>query len=329
MSTVSRLIKAIVVFVILVAFFALFFTAVIIIKHQFEQNNQPQLPVVQNVRYEEDNWRFAWDTIERDDCNIEYIVSINGEEKNVGSATSCFFTPAEGATEIKVKAIDTFGGVKDSEWSDVCKYAFKESEIINLSTYEYINNFIKSFADLKEIVSICLYEGSIYVQLVGERKGTNYLYNVEITYEDTIESLKDAIEKEHTNCFNTNIGTAVNYDSARYMLESNSLTEQLQSYIDQGYSISVVNAQAVQLERYKDGSNYYIYGTYKLEKNGEVKYIQATHKIAILNKTITSENFTTNLLSSKNRVITEVSCNELTGDFAVFAENMDKLANGE
>lgn len=289
-------------------------------------NNTPQtqqLSVVQNIAYDETNYVFSWDAVDNADA---YVVDINGSTKQVDT-NACFHVPTEEVTEFKVKAIDTTGEFEDSKWSNV--YTHTVDATVEENLYSKVNIFVNDILDgfkLKEIVAVYANGNNLYTQVICQYNRSDYFHNIITEYDTPITSIEQAMSLESGVSYLGMGQQIVDHNSAEHLLKSDTLTGSLEDYKKEGYTISVVASQTVQENGYADGSAYSIFGTYKLEKNGEVKYVQAAYQCVITNPSSNpTTNYTTKLENSNDRYLSELNFTELTGDFEEYAETMDRL----
>ena len=284
-----------------------------------------ELKIVKNIQYDDSNYVFSWDAVANADA---YITSINGETQQI-ETNAYFYVPTEEVTEFKVKAIDMDGEYKDSKWSDVYTYNVQNQEQQDL--YTQLNLVVSDMLpgeDLKRIIGMKIAEGGKYldIQVVCEYRGQEYFRNVRKEYDTPITSLKQGIEE---GCID-GIGHGreiVDYNSAEYLLKSQSYDGNLEKYRKEGYKISIISSQTVVPEwATNDGSRFDIYGIFKLEKNGEIKYINVKYACGITNPSINPAiNFTKRLQKEEDRIVIEESFFELTGDFAEYAQKMESI----
>ncbi len=282
-----------------------------------------QLSVVQNVTYDESNYIFSWDPVENAD---KYVVNINGEDKNVDT-NAYFHIPTEGVTEFKVKAVDTTGVYTSSDWSEVYTHNAKQTTDL----YSSVNMFLSDILvgkDLKEIIGMYANGNTLYTQVVCEYNGEEYFHNMRIKYDTEITSIEQVMElKEDAISIIIGMGSeVVDYNSIEFLLKSNSYDGILETYRLDGYDISVVSSQTVKMDGSDKGEAFRIYGTYKLEKNGEVKYVQVELQCEIVKPhSNPATNYTLKLQNVNDRDVYQLSYKELTGEFVEFAEKMEKV----
>lgn len=287
-----------------------------------------QLSIVQNIEYDENNYVFSWDEVEHADA---YITSINGETSQVDT-NACFYIPTEAVTEFKVKAVDTDGIYTNSDWSEVYTYNVQEQtpgdqQNIYSKVNVFVSDLLGSAYDLKDIVSLRADDNILYSSVVCEYQGNEYFYNMETEYDTEITSIQQAMELEGETYRGTRSKT-ISYDSAASLIKSENLPGILGEYQDSGYTITAVSSQTVEREGYEDGSIFTIYGTFKAEKNGDVKYFSCTYRCTISNPSSNPKtNYTTKLENAEDRTVKQISCTELTGDFEQFAEEKDNLTS--
>ena len=116
----------------------------------------------------------------------------------------------------------------------------------------------------------------------------------------------------------------VDYNSADYLLQSNSFVGQMEEYRLQGYTFEVVSQHTAKTKENNEVFN--IYATYKLIKGEEVKYINNKMTVGLKEESPNEkENYTKKVANPDDRYIIEKFCHELVGDEIVLAQEMEKL----
>ena len=289
-----------------------------------------RLKDIKNIQYDDSNYLFSWDAV----ANAEmYIISINESsyynEFLKIETNEYFYIPIEEVTEFKVKAIDMDKEYMDSKWSDIYIYDVKNEE--QLSLYTQLNLEVSDMLPgkkLKRIIGVKIAEGGKYldIQVVCEYREKEYFHNVEKKYDTPITSLKQGIEEGQI--YGIGHGKEiVDYNSAEYLLKSQSYDGNLEKYRKEGYKISIISSQTVVPEwATNDGSEIEIYGIFKLEKNGDIKYINVKYACEVKNPSVNPAiNFTKRLQKEEDRIIVEGFFFELTSDFAEYAQKMESL----
>lgn len=291
----------------------------------FNKDKTSTLNIVENITYNESSFTFSWDAIENAN---EYTININGETIQVNT-NNYFYIPTEEVTEFKVKAIDTSGSYEDSAWSNIYTYNIQKTNNLFLDVNVFVDDMIRG-RKLKKIISMHIEsnsEGSIlFTGVVCEFEGKDYFYNVQTQYDENIESIEQAMKLGNEDTYIGLKNNIVDYNSAEHLLKSNSFKGELEEYRKQGYEISVISSQTVEMEGAEDGEAFKIYATYKLEKDGIIKYVQATYQCEINNPSSNPVlNYTQRLEEPDDRALYQLSFCELTGDFEEFAKQLEKV----
>lgn len=109
---------------------------------------------------------------------------------------------------------------------------------------------------------------------------------------------------------------ASEYDSAYYFINSSEYVGQMEEYRQMGYNFEIVSS----IVKYDGYGEYTIYGTYRLEKNGSIKYIYSTLDCTILNSDMSEkESYTTALQNIESRNVQELDFYVLEGDLQKWA----------
>lgn len=268
-----------------------------------------QLSVVQNISYNE-KYVLCWDAV--DNANA-YVVSINGENIQVDT-NEYFYVPTKAITEFKVRATDTNGKYESSDWSEAYTYNVNE-QVPGQGLYAKVNVFVSDLLGpsykLKKIYSIDARNKNLYTAVLCEYNDRDcLLYNI-TEYDEEITSLDQAMELDGITYLG-DTDALQEYYSATALFKYNLLSGELRrNYQQNGYDISIVSAQTAERENYRD--IFTIYGTFKAEKDGDVKYFSARYKCTIYRE------------NPERSYAREMSCVELTGDFRQYAEEKDNL----
>ena len=297
------------------------------------------LSVVENISYDENRLYFVWDDVENADG---YIALINGTQFEVDES-ECYYVPSTETTEIKVRAVDSTGEYKASDWSDVYTYTLENSnenggnnggEITDDQvSYLDVNSMVQSFvhnANLQNIVSIEASGGDVNIKAIFDVNGTNKLYELELTYPEVVESLSDMVKNaDDVTSVRESTYVVSEYNCAKYLLRSGELTGGLQNYKDAGYDISIVTSATVKNSNFQDYPYINIYATYKVTKDSEVKYVSSFIRAIVNNPSASEVDNMTCVLSPEARTLSEQQFYILEGDFATFAEQLDTAQNAQ
>ena len=272
-----------------------------------------RLDTVQNLSYNESNSLLSWDEVAHTDM---YKIDVNGSQQDV-STNLIYFVPVDKISNIKVQAYDTTGTYQASNWSSVLTYTIPDNQM-NLASVNNFVNYLHSEYKLKNIASMYIDGNKLYTQgHFVDYYGKDKVVKMESVYEKDISTLEEAMTSK---ILTTNIYQEYDYsdyDSAKYLLQSNSFAGQMEEYRQQGYTFEVVSSEVGN----RGIDELVLYGTYRLTNGSEVKYIECAMSCGITNASTSEKvNYTVKLADPSARVIEELSCHELTGDFANWAE---------
>lgn len=274
-----------------------------------------------NLSYDQDNYLLTWDEVENADS---YLVDINGTQ-NIVEENRMVYVPVRENSNIKVKAMDSTWNYTDSDWSNPYTYTVTAQDEFSYSQVSaYVSNLLRDKA-LQKVVSAYTKDNSLFVNAVFKENGKMKLLELQIDYNNEVLSIKDAINQDSLKRVRLiNRYDIANYDSASYLLRSNSFSGEMEQRRLEGYEFSVVSSQVV-----KSGiedETFYIYSTYKLTKGSEVKYIQQVMRCFVPDLSNNERtNFTTKLSNPDFRLLKELSYTELTGDALDLAKMMEQL----
>ena len=167
---------------------------------------------------------------------------------------------------------------------------------------------------------------AIRTNAIFESNNKIEMYELYTYYEDGITSLQVCMNKDESFSFVRIIDKydIVDYNSADYLLKSNSFVGQMEEYRLQGYTFEVVSQHVGKTKESNEVFN--IYATYKLTKGDEVKYIN-NKTLVIMNEESPNEieNYTRKVANPEDRYLIEEFCHELVGDEIILAQEMEKL----
>ena len=116
----------------------------------------------------------------------------------------------------------------------------------------------------------------------------------------------------------------VEYNSADYLLQSNSFVGQMEEYRLQGYTFEVVSQHTAKTG--ESNQTFTIYSTYKLTKGDDTKYINSKMAVLVYEESPNEkENYTKKVANADGRILYEKFCHELEGDEITLAQEMEKL----
>lgn len=278
------------------------------------------MSTVSKIQYDEETHLFTWNSVENAGG---YVVEINGNQDKVDTNSVKHIITTE-ETNVRIKAFDPTGRYKDSKWSKTYTYTLGE-EFSYSKVCAYINNVFDSYP-LKKIVSAYVKDSSLFINGVFNDDGEWKLMKVKVQYNVPVNSVKEAIKQDNYSERRI-LGNYViaDYDSASYLLESNSFVGEMEKRRLEGFEFSVVSSGVTKSE---NGKSFYIFAIYKLTKGDNVMYIQSVVQPSIKEPSSSERvNFTTRLLNPDNYRLYEHSYVELTGGDLELAMEMEKLKN--
>ena len=280
---------------------------------------QTQLATVQNIEYDQQSNLLTWDDITNANS---YNVSVNGKETRVEDN---FYTVAltDQTTEFKVQAYDTTNTYLASEWSEPLVITLQQEDSLVADVNEFADNVAASSLTLKKVVGVHAEGSHLYTTGVYERMGEDYVYTFDTDCGKTIETLEEALKTENLSeiTYIDSRDLAKNYDTASSFLARSDYSEQIQSLVNEGYTLNFVTCQA-----YEAGSDTAgIKGILKASREGESRYYSTDIEIYVGTAGTERTKYTTAVEAADPEAIYEGSFIELTGDFYEWARELDSL----
>ena len=286
-----------------------------------EQHNLV-LDDVKNVSFDEKTSLLSWDSVENADS---YVTSVNGEEYTV-ETNYMFYLPVENETEFKVKAVDSTGKYKESNWSDVYTYSVSKDEVTYSSVYGFVDGMLQGSDKVQKILSMEINNGYLYTKASFlDRKGNPKLYYLQ-TDIGNFKELSEII-KNQDQCFTRTYRSfdLCEQNAMEYLVKSNSFDGKLEEYRQQGYEISVVSSATGLRDNY---ASLQIDATLKLQKGNDTKYVTISLSAFVKNPTGNPKiDYTVKLADPEQRSMNTSNFVILSGDLAKFAEEMDRVNN--
>ena len=268
-----------------------------------------------NLAYDKDTYVLSWSSV----TNASgYKISYNGREFTaVGDDCQEVIPLTAQENVFKVKALGDDIYYTDSNWSSACSYTVPAVE---QSVYDKINLALGSAATAEnyELVEVI---GISYANVEGNRSGDNVVFETLCNGNGTLKNIQiglgianlESIEYlfsniELTECGNMFEKSIVNYNSAQFLLDSESYDGEMQSLYDQGYTITVIKSCVREGSKVGQGFRFELVGTYKAVKNDEVLYFTSINRIDINN--MSSDmlyNYEYFVMESDFRTVTETS----------------------
>ena len=263
----------------------------------------PTLATPSDVSYDDQTSMLSWNAVEHAGG---YEINYNN---NIYYTTDpqLAIVLASTMNAFKVRAVANEGdAIYDSEWS--FPIVHKEDEN-TLSVYDKVNIRLNQVAAEKnyQILSIIgisyasVERGEIEIATVSRstRNTDNKTYNTIYRFEypgatsisEILNDFDNATFKGATSTVNSEL---IDYNSAEYFIKGLELgndTEykgQIKQYVDQGYSITVLQSCTLKSRTSASSKNmsFYFMATFKAVKGNDVKYFTSEIKISIPNKSV-------------------------------------------
>lgn len=266
------------------------------------------LSQVTNLVYDEKTCILSWNKVEHADM---YRVDVNGKRSDV-ETNSYSFMPTKKDSTIKVQAMDSTGVYALSKWSDAFTYTIPDNTISTQSVFMFVNKLDRS-SELVNIASMYIEDGKLFSKChIIDNNDKDKVVVYRTLFDTQVNTLEDAMK---TKAISTSIVEKYDYSSyksAEYFLKSNSYVGQMEEYRKQGYKFDIVSSEVAD----QGIDCLAMYGTYRLTKDGEVKYIESTMDFGIYNpSSIKKTNYTSKLEKISERNACELGFHELTDGF--------------
>lgn len=292
--------------------------------------SQDKLPTVTGVTHNVDSngrFCFSWNTVEGADRYGVIISKYDDGEWQQGSPyvvneNECGYSVDAEKIAIKVQAQDSTGEKANSEWSKEYVHEINQQQI----SYDSANLFVSSMLPYKllKVVNISIDGNAVRTNAIFQRNNKVEMYELYTYYENGITSLEDCMNTKPTFVEIVNKYEVLDYNSADYLLQSNSFVGQMEEYRQQGYTFEVISQHVAKTGESNKVFN--IYATYKLTKGDEVKYINNKMTVGLKEESPNEkENYTKKVANPEDRYIIEKFCHELEGDEITLAQEMEKL----
>lgn len=267
-----------------------------------------RLSQVTNVSFDEKTNTLSWNEVEH--ANM-YKVDVNGKQKQV-ETNYYVYMPVDKVSDMKVQAIDTTGVYESSKWSDIFTYTIPDNAISTQSVFAFVNKLDRN-SELVNIASLFINNNMLYSKChVINSNGKDKVMSYETSFDRKINSLQEAMNAKVLGTDKISEYDYSRYKSAEYFLKSNSYVGQMEEYRKQGYDFEIVSSEVAD----RGTRNFTIYGTYRLTKGDEVKYLESSIGCGILDSNASkSASYTTKLQDISNRNVREIESHEFTGDF--------------
>lgn len=280
-----------------------------------------QLETPEQVAFNSENYVLTWDEV---DNASAYTIYYNGEETTVdANDTQEQITITAEDNVFKVKAVGDGAHYSDSEWSEEVTYSIEQNQDQDQqqSVFEKVNLKVAQIAQerglkLESIIGISSvnlegddYGDHIVFQTICSKNGVSSNYELSFKNEGHTASIEDLLNNFDSAVFgNSSKDTIVDFDSAQYLLNSGAYDGHMEELKNQGYEISVVSSAVREGSKVGSKFRFEIVGTYRAERDGDVKYFTSTNRIDILNpSTKESRNYQDSLEFEDLRTVTETA----------------------
>lgn len=294
--------------------------------------SQDKLPTVTGVTHNVDSngqFFFSWNTVEGANRYGVIISKYDDGEWQQGSPyvvneNECGYSVDAEKIAIKVQAQDSTGEKANSEWSKEYVHEINQQQISYDSANLFVSSMLPSSYNLLKVVNISIDGNVVKTNAIFESNNKVEMYELYTYYENGITSLEDCMNTEPTYAGIENHYEVVGYNSADYLLQSNSFVGQMEEYRQQGYTFEVISQHVAKTGN--GNQSFIIYGTYKLTKGDEVKYINNKMTVGLKEESPNEqENYTKKVANTEERRLREEFCHELEGDEITLAQEMEKL----
>lgn len=294
--------------------------------------SQDKLPTVTGVTHNVDSngrFFFSWNTVEGANRYGVIIGKYEDGEWQQDSPKAVeenkyYYSADAEKISVKVQAQDSTGEKANSDWSDEYIHEIPLLEITYDSASLFVSSMLPSSYNLLKLVNISIDGNIVKTNAIFESENKIEMYELYSYYDDGITSLQVCIQNKVPFTSIRNHYEVVDYNSADYLLQSNSFVGQMEEYRLQGYAFEVVSQHTAKTKENNEVFN--IYATYKLIKGEEVKYINNKMTVIINEESPNEkENYTKKVANPDDRYIIEKFCHELVGDEIILAKEMEKL----
>lgn len=279
-----------------------------------------------NLTYNEKTRCFKWNPVEHADS---YEVRIGGETFTT-PVNSYYYLPSDFTVYVGIKALSQTNSSYYHSNVKIFTYDFDKS-VISESTVSIflrkltednivsVNGLYISDGYLYAVTNVYVAPSSKYTN-VSEKVTTEFVKIYKIGFNEPIETLSQVLSLDVTKVtYRQAKYEAAEYDSAYYFINSSEYVGQMEEYRQMGYNFEIVSS----IVKYDGYGEYTIYGTYRLEKNGSIKYIYSTLDCTILNSGMSEKaSYTTALQNIESRNVQESDFYVLEGDLQRWANNI-------
>ncbi len=294
------------------------------------ESSSSKLGKVTDLSYDNSSFTLDWKDVKNADY---YTVNIDGAEYKAEESEYPFIINKE-VTEFKVKAcsndiINVFSG----DWSDTYTYTMEKEQSTIVNDFLSILDRKNSYGINPQVLSWTMIEdGALEVFSlfdVGDRKK---IYS-QIFCEDKItenSSLEEIVEIISNSSHSPILNEECYFTDTNYLndiMDKKLFEGNVKKYYQQGYKISIVNAGVDDFA--KDKAEFEIFGIFKAEKDGDVKFIMQDSYVGLKNRSeFPSVNYVN--IFNEDKVTKSLLVDKiLTGDFEEFAKLYDTALSAQ
>lgn len=276
-----------------------------------------------DLKYNDKTRCFEWDFVNHADS---YEIIIDGE-KIITQDNSYYYLPSDFTVNVGIKALSKTNSTYCSSNVKIFTFNFDKSEISELTVSIFlrkitedniihVNGLYISDGYLNAVTNVYVAPSSNYTK-VSKKETTKFVKTYKIGFNESIETLSQALSLDADSVtYSQTKYEAAEYNSAYYFINSSEYVGQMEEYKQMGYNFEIVSS----IVKYGGYGEYTIYGTYRLEKNGSIKYIYSTLDCTILNSGMSEEaSYTTALQNIESRSVQESDFYVLEGDLQRWA----------
>lgn len=274
-----------------------------------------QLEAPEQLAFNDQNYILSWEEV---DNATGYTIYYNGQETTVDADdTQEHITITSEDNYFKVKALGDGELYKDSEWSQEISYTMEKDQ--EQSVFEKVNLKLAQSAQdeglkLESVIGISYvdlaaneYSENIVFQTICSKNGVSSNYEFSYKNDGYTASIEELLENFDHATFKSKLKKdTVDYQSAQYLINSKLYAGQMAELYNQGYEISVINSAVREGKKVGSKFRYEIVGTYKAERDGDVKYFTSINRVDIANPSSdASYNYEVFLAAEDLRTLTE------------------------
>lgn len=268
------------------------------------------------VTFSDESFTLYWNEVEH---AKSYEIKHNGTTTDVGKVTSKQVVLEEGENKFQVRAIGDNVLYVNSNWSTEITYHHNPTAQDKTVFEKVRDKMLSASTEMRmELVRVVGISYADNEHLTGDGgnfifetiwKDGNKIKNVRMCYLVEAENLTEALEKfDEARLLHTQTYSTVDFNSAQMLVNSKGYAGYMAELYGQGYEISVMDSLVREGRKAGDGFRFEIVGTYKAERNGDVKYFSTVYEInSSTYSSVDKYNYEDNLRFPARREIKEYS----------------------